>query len=251
MRSAINTLIFVVITFVGAIMAILSRLFDRSGNTVLWLARIWSRLILSLSGVKLTVRTEAPLDPARPYVFMPNHLSTADIWSLFVAVPFPVRMIAKKQLGQIPLFGWAMWAGRFIFIDRESPVSARRSIDEAARRIEAGHSVLIFPEGTRSRSGALGPFKKGGFHLAIAAHAEIVPVGIRGSREVMPRGSARIYPGEIVVQLGAPMSTVGLTDGDRGPLLERVHAEVVRLTGADAAGVSKSPGAASAPAAAR
>jgi 1-acyl-sn-glycerol-3-phosphate acyltransferase len=232
MRAAINTLIFVVITFVGAVLAIASRLFDRSGDTVLWLARIWSRLILNLSGVKLTVRTHEPLDPSRPYVFMPNHLSTADIWSLFIAVPFPVRMIAKKQLGQIPLFGWAMWAGRFIFIDRQSPVSARRSIDEAARRIHLGHSVLIFPEGTRSRDGAVGPFKKGGFHLAIASGAEIVPVGIRGSREVMPRGSARIHAGAITVELGAPISTAGMTEDDRGPLLERVRGEVLALTGA-------------------
>ena len=90
-----------------------------------------------------------------------------DIWAVFIAVPASFRFIAKKQLSYIPLFGWAMSAGRFIFIDRQNPLAARRSMDEAARRIRAGQSVVIFPEGTRTRDGRLGPFKKGGFRLAI------------------------------------------------------------------------------------
>jgi 1-acyl-sn-glycerol-3-phosphate acyltransferase len=230
MRAAYNTLAFVVITLVGAVAAMVSLLVDRSGDSVLRLARLWSRCVLASAGVKLTIHTRRPLDPSRPYVFMCNHLSGSDIWSLFVAIPFPVRMIAKKQLGRIPFFGWAMHAGRFIFIDRQNPMAARRSIEEAARRIQAGHSVLIFPEGTRSRDGVLGPFKKGGFHLAIASGAEIVPCGIRGSREVMPRGSALIHPGAISVEVGEPISTQGLTEDDRGALLDRVRAQILDMT---------------------
>ncbi len=229
MRAVFNTLAFVLITLVLATAAIGTFIADRSGDAVLRLARIWSRAILAAAGVKLTVNVHTRLDPKTPYVFMSNHASASDIFSLFVAVPFPVRMIAKKQLGRIPFFGWAMHAGRFIFIDRQNPIAARRSIEEAARRIKRGHSVLLFPEGTRTRDGALGPFKKGGFHLAIASGATIVPVGIRGSRAVWPRGSALIHAGAILVEIGAPISTAGLTDDDRDALLERVRAQIVAM----------------------
>jgi 1-acyl-sn-glycerol-3-phosphate acyltransferase len=229
MRAVFNTLAFVILTIAGGLAAMASFFVDRSGDSVLYLARLWSRLVMGAVGAKLTVHRHAALDPARPYVFMANHLSAADIWALFVAVPFPVRMIAKKQLGAIPIFGWAMRAGRFIFIDRQNPLAARRSIDEAARRIRAGQSVLIFPEGTRSRDGTLGPFKKGGFHLAIASGAEIVPVAIRGSREIMPRGSMLIHPGAITVELGAPIQTEGLDDDARRGLTERVRDQILEM----------------------
>jgi 1-acyl-sn-glycerol-3-phosphate acyltransferase len=230
MRAVFNTLAFLLITLVLAIVAIFSFIADRSGDSVLRLARVWSRAILRAAGVKLTVNTHTSLDPKIPYVFMANHASASDILSLFVAVPFPVRMIAKKTLGRIPFFGWAMHAGRFIFIDRQNPIAARRSIDEAARRIHSGQSVLLFPEGTRTRDGNMGPFKKGGFHLAIASGAAIVPCGIRGSRAVWPRGSALIHSGAIHIEIGEPISTEGLTDDDRDALLERVHALILEMT---------------------
>jgi 1-acyl-sn-glycerol-3-phosphate acyltransferase len=224
-------LAFVTITLLLASVAVVSALVDRSGDTVMKLGRFWSLAIMRASGVKLTIQTDQPLDPKRSYVFMSNHLSAADIFSLFIAVPFPVRMIAKKSLGQIPFFGWAMHAGRFIFIDRQNPIAARRSIEEAARRITNGHSVLLFPEGTRSRDGYLGPFKKGGFHLAIASGASIVPVGIRGSREVMRPRSLLIYRGAISVHIGAPISTDGMVDSDRDALLESTRALIRDMTG--------------------
>ena len=229
MRPLLNTALFIVFTLVGTIMAVSSFLWDRSGDTVLRMAQVWARLVLRATGVKLTVRFEAPLDPSRPYVLMANHISSADIWVLFHAVPFPIRMIAKKQLGSIPLFGWAMRVGRFIFIDRQNPVAARRSIDEAARRIKAGHSVIIFPEGTRSRDGAVGPFKKGGVHLAAASGAEIVPVAIAGTREIMPRGSLLMRPGVVSVSFGKPIVSQGLADDERRALLERVRAQVIHM----------------------
>ena len=162
---------------------------------------------------------------------MANHASMVDIWAMFVAVPVPFRFIAKKQLGAIPLFGWAMRAGRFIFIDRQNAASARRSIEEAARRIKSGQSVVIFPEGTRTRDGRLNPFKKGGFHLALDSGADIVPVAIQGSRPVMPRGSALIRSGTVRLEIGAPISTAGLGPGDREALAARVRGEIAQMLG--------------------
>lgn len=234
-RALCNVLVFVVVTIVLATAAIASGLFDRSGDTVLHLAKLWSRIVLGAAGVKVVVHQSAPLDRKRPYVFMANHLSAADIWSLYVAIPMPVRMIAKKQLSKIPFIGWAMRIGRFIFIDRQNGTSARRSIDEAVRRIHEGTSVLIFPEGTRSRDGKLGPFKKGGFHLAANSGADIVPVGISGSREVIPRGGMLIRRGVVRINIGAPISTDGIPEADRPALMERVRGIVLDLNGEAAA----------------
>jgi 1-acyl-sn-glycerol-3-phosphate acyltransferase len=228
-RAVLNTALVALLTIVGAVAALISRLFDSSGDTVLRLARWWSHTICALSGVKVDVEGHLALDPSRSYVFMANHLSTIDIWALYVALPLPVRMIAKKQLATIPLFGWAMWAGRFIFIDRHNAISARRSIDRAKERIRAGASVLLFPEGTRSRDGQLQPFKKGGFHMAIDAGAPIVPVALHGTRELMPRGSLRVKPGPVRVTIGAPIPTEGLGPDDRNALLERVRETIAQM----------------------
>ncbi len=230
-RAVLSLVSFAVATFLLATLGALSGLFDRSGETVLKLARLWSRFVLGVSGVKLEVVQHAPLDRKRPYIVMANHASMIDIWAVFLAVPVSLRFIAKKQLGAIPLFGWAMRAGRFIFIDRQNAASARRSIAEASRRIGAGQSVVIFPEGTRTRDGRLMAFKKGGFHLALESGAEIVPVAIHGSRALMPRGAALIRPGTVRVEIGAPVSTAGLTASDREALANRVRGTIAAMLG--------------------
>ncbi|HEY0708049.1 MAG TPA: lysophospholipid acyltransferase family protein [Polyangia bacterium] len=224
LRSFVSTVFIIFATLLGIALAFLVRLMDWSGETVLILARHWSRSLLWFAGVKVDVTWRAPLSAdGRAYVFMANHLSTVDIWAIYAAFPFRLRMLAKKQLAHIPLFGWAMRAGRFIFIDRGNAAAARRSIDQAKERIRHGHHVLIFPEGTRSRDGRLAPFKKGGFHLAIDAGAPIVPVAIRGSQEPMPPGSLLLAPGHVEIVVGAPIPTEGLSEEDRHHLLDRVR----------------------------
>jgi 1-acyl-sn-glycerol-3-phosphate acyltransferase len=228
-RALLSSLVLVLATVVGAIASLISRLFDSSGETVIKLARIWSQAILTGAGIKVSTMTRGTLDPGRPYVFMANHVSAVDIFALYVSLPVRVRMIAKKQLGAIPLFGWAMRAGRFIFIDRQNPVAARRSIDEAARRIRGGHSVLIFPEGTRSADGKLAPFKKGGFHLAISSGASIVPVAIRGAHEAMRKGSMLLYAHPVSVEIGEPIPTANLTNADREALHRKVRSTIYEM----------------------
>jgi len=241
-RPLLSLISFVVATLIGSVMAVMTPIFDRTGETVMAIARVWARVVLGAPGVKLNVELAgAPLDPKRPYVFMANHASMIDIWAVFVGVPLSFRFIAKKQLSFIPLFGWAMGAGRFIFIDRQNPVAARRSIDEAARRIKAGQSVVIFPEGTRTRDGRLGSFKKGGFHLAIDSGAAIVPMAIKGSRELMPPGSPLIRSGQVQLQIGEPISTAGLGPADRERMVKLVRARIAEMLGepsADAAQTS-------------
>jgi 1-acyl-sn-glycerol-3-phosphate acyltransferase len=226
LRAALSTAFVALATIAGSLMAFLVRIFDRSGDRVLDLARLWSRSVLWFAGIKVTVEWRGKLEPGRPYVFMANHVSAIDIWALFYALPVRVRMIAKKQLASIPIFGWAMWCGRFIFVDRANAAAARRSIEEAGRRIRSGDCVLLFPEGTRSRDGKLGAFKKGGFHLAITAGVPIVPMAVLGARELMPAGSLLVRPGHVHVIIGEPVSTQGLTDDDRNQLVDDVRAKV-------------------------
>jgi 1-acyl-sn-glycerol-3-phosphate acyltransferase len=230
-RAVLSTISFVIATIVGSLLAVSCLAIDRTGDYVLALARLWSRVILGVPGVKLEVTMRARLDPARPYVFMANHASMVDIWAVFVTIPASFRFIAKKQLARIPLFGWAMSAGRFIFIDRQNPLAARRSMDEAARRIRSGQSVVIFPEGTRTRTGRLLPFKKGGFHLAIDSGAAIVPVAIRGSHAAMPRGSALIHAGTVTVEVDEPVPTTGMTTADRDALIATVRGRIAAMLG--------------------
>ena len=225
----------------GSLWALVLRLLDKSGDRVLDLARAWSGWVVSFAGVNIVVENRAQLLPEQPYVFMANHASSLDIWAIFRAVPRRIRMIAKKQLARIPLFGWAMWAGRFIFIDRQNGVAARRSIDEAGRRIHDGESVLLFPEGTRTRDGTLGPFKKGGFHLAIKAGVPIVPVALRGTRELMPRGSLLLRSGTITVIVGEPIATVGLGEEERANLYERVRGIVEAMLAEHEPGPARVP----------
>jgi 1-acyl-sn-glycerol-3-phosphate acyltransferase len=215
-----------VATILGSLLGLALRLVDSSGDRVLDLARAWSGWVTTFAGVKIVVENRGNLVPDQPYVFMANHASSLDIWAVFVAIPRRIRLIAKKQLARIPFFGRVMWAGRFIFIDRKNGVAARRSIEVAGQRIHDGVSVLLFPEGTRTRDGSLGPFKKGGFHLAAKAGVPIVPVALQGTRELMPRGSLLLRSGSMKVIIGEPIATQGLSDEDRANLGERVRGVV-------------------------
>jgi 1-acyl-sn-glycerol-3-phosphate acyltransferase len=238
-RALLSVPAVAVFTFIGSLLAYLARLFDKTGDSVVDLARLWSRVLLGCAGVKLDVTWRGKLDPNQPYVFMANHLSTVDIWALLAALPYRIRMIAKKQLGNIPFFGWAMRAGRFIFIDRTNAIAARRSIEEAKRRIRSGDKVLLFPEGTRSRDGQLLPFKKGGFHLALDAGVPIVPVALIGTRECMPRGSFLCRAGRVRVVVGAPVPTEGLSEADRDRLLDDIRDTIARELAAAAPAESR------------
>jgi 1-acyl-sn-glycerol-3-phosphate acyltransferase len=239
LRALATVLFIAAATSLGSLWGLVLRLFDSSGDRVLDLARSWSGWIVWFARVQIEVENRGDLDPGQPYVFMANHASSLDIWAMFQVVPRRVRMIAKKQLARIPLFGWVMWAGRFIFIDRANPVAARRSIDEACRRIHDGDSVVIFPEGTRTRDGALGAFKKGGFHLAAKAGVPIVPVALRRTRELMPRGSLMLWSGTMKAIIGAPIPTQGLSDEDRASLHERVRARVEEMLAENQPGAIK------------
>jgi 1-acyl-sn-glycerol-3-phosphate acyltransferase len=174
--------------------------------------RVWSSGLLSAGLVRVEVTYAPELDPEKSYVFLANHQSLFDIPVLIATSPGQLRMVAKRSLFLIPLFGWGMRAGGFVPVDRGDRSSARQTFASASARLSEGVSMLLFPEGTRSLDDTLLPFQRGGFLLALKSGLPIVPVGIRGSRAVQRRGSWAIHPGTIVVTYGAPIdpSTYGL-----------------------------------------
>jgi len=171
-----------------------------------------SRRIL---GLTIEVEGRENVDPAKSYVYMANHVSFLDGPLLFYVIPQRVRVILKKSIFRIPVVGAAMRFAGFIPVDRKRMSGGKRSIDEAVLAMkEKGYSFLIFPEGTRSRDGKLHDLKRGGFFLAVAAQAPIIPITIQGTFELMPRG--RIFPGrgKIKVIFHPPIETAGKTVAD-------------------------------------
>jgi 1-acyl-sn-glycerol-3-phosphate acyltransferase len=158
---------------------------------------------------------------------MVNHQSNIDIPVLVQTLSqFQLRWIAKKELLWVPFFGWAMWASKHITVDRSDPLDAAKSLQRAKERIAAGISVVVFPEGTRSRDGKLLRFKKGGFLLAAQTGAAIVPVTINGSGALLPAGAWRLRAGTIEVTVGESLPVEGFRPGNLRLLSEQVRERI-------------------------
>jgi len=223
MRTLLVWLTLILSTIPLSVLALLTFPFDRKGNTIHRYARLWGRLILWASGTKVEVKGAENI-PKGPAIIMSNHLSAFDIFVLSACLPVQFRWLAKASLFRIPFLGWAMSCAGYIPVERTNPREAQRSIQEASERIRSGTPVLIFPEGTRSRDGSLGPFKRGGFRLALKAGVPIVPVAIKGTYEIMPRGSLKISkPQRVTVLIGRPIPTEGSGPQQRDALMEEVR----------------------------
>ncbi|HKY61226.1 MAG TPA: lysophospholipid acyltransferase family protein [Gemmatimonadota bacterium] len=229
LRTAYAWTLGVILTLFWSTLGLLTWPVSPRGELYLRFARIWSRMILGGLAIPLEVDREAELDPERPFLFMSSHRSVFDIFALFLATRHSLRMVAKRELFLIPVFGWALWMCGFIPIDRSNRESAIRSLDEAARKVREGISVLVFPEGTRGRGDELLPFKKGGFVLALQAGVPVVPIAILGSERIMPKGSFRVGRGRIRVRLGRPIPTAGRGSAARDQLMAEVRHAIETL----------------------
>jgi 1-acyl-sn-glycerol-3-phosphate acyltransferase len=191
-------------------------------------ARAWARGLLLLSGVGVRVTRPPPALPDR-VVFMANHQSLYDIPALLATVPVPIRFLAKRSLFRIPVFGWALAAAGFVPIDRVDRSRAREAFQLALGTLGEGMGIVVFPEETRSMDGRMRPFRHGGFLMALKARAPIVPVGIRGTLRVRPKGRLLVEPAEVEVAFGDPID--GAQWGVRRieALVERVESEVSTL----------------------
>ena len=207
MRKVFILLEYAIVTIVLSTVALFVSLFDSQGKALHRMAEFWARIHLAASGISVSV-TGLENIASPPYIFMCNHQSALDIFSLFVALPLQFKWIAKRELFFIPFLGWAMKRAGYISLDRKHPREAIKAMDDAAQKIRGGMNIIIFPEGTRSEDGNLLPFKKGVFALALRAKVPIVPVGISGSSILQPKGS--FIPnkkGVIYIRIGKPIDT--------------------------------------------
>ncbi len=207
----LGTVIFVPLTWI-----------TRDIRAIYWVARTGVRLGLRLSGVKVKLVNREYAFEHPSCVYVSNHVSNLDPPALFMVLP-RVAFVLKQELGRIPLLGYVMGLGGFIYVNRKDRNSRRMAQREAVARLREGISLIIFPEGTRSRDGELLPFRPGPFTIAIEAQAPIVPVTVHGSRRLMPKGQSTVAPGEISLVFHPPVLTEGLGPEVRGELMKRIR----------------------------
>jgi 1-acyl-sn-glycerol-3-phosphate acyltransferase len=224
MFDALKLALIAAVTVPAALLIILLGSIDPQGKNVYGITRLWTWMILKVGGISLKVEGLNRIDPHSQYIFMVNHQSNIDIPVLLQSLSgFYLRWIAKKELLWVPFFGWAMWASRHIMIDRADRFGAVKSLQKAKQRLRAGISIVVFPEGTRSGTGNLLPFKKGGFLLATQTNTPVVPVTINGSGASLPVGAWRLSPATIEVWVGEPLSVDGYRPGNLRLLSARVR----------------------------
>jgi 1-acyl-sn-glycerol-3-phosphate acyltransferase len=197
------------------------------------IAHLWGRMCLRLSGVRVVVEGLDHIEDGKRYVIMANHESSLDIVVLLTALPNSVelRFLAKKSLFAIPFLGWAMKAAGFISVDREDRSTAAATLAETLEEVDRGGSPLIFPEETWTTDGRLLPFARGGFLVALKAGLPILPVGLEGSRLVLPPNEGIVRPQPVVVKIGQSIPTAGLGVSKRRDLMDRTRWEIDRLRG--------------------
>lgn len=211
------------------------------------LPRFWGRIITRVSGVKVYVEGLEQLVYGRPYIFAANHQSQFDIFALQGYLSVDFRWMAKKELFRIPVFGRAMKAGGYIEVDRAHGRQAIKSLDEAAKRIADGTSVIIFPEGTRSPDGNLMSFKAGGMVIAIKSGVPLVPMAIIGTHKILAKGCFLVEAGDVLIRVGTPIETSSYCMKQKHELAERLHDAVAGLIAeskkqeADASYVTQGP----------
>jgi 1-acyl-sn-glycerol-3-phosphate acyltransferase len=183
--------------------------------------------VLGAAGIRVAYHGLEHARGIAPRVFICNHLSMVDVWAVAPALPASNLYVAKRSLFRIPVVGWAMRAAGFIAIDRQQRADAIRSLEAAAALVRAGRSILLYPEGTRSRTGRLAPFKKGPFHLALAARVPVVPVAVSGSWRTLPPGAVLIRQGPVRVSFSPPIDLATWPAGDVEGLMVAVRRAIV------------------------
>jgi len=212
--------------------AILSAWVGRKRELVYPWAFFGARNWLRLSGVKVEVKGQQLLDPAKTYVFISNHRSYLDTATLFLHTGRRIGLLAKKELLKVPILGYGMGFVNVMAIDRSNRERALQTMEAATARLRSGVSFGVFAEGTRALPGQLLPFKKGAFYMAVEARVPIVPVAIKNTDVLMGKGTGQALPGTIEMVLLPPVQTASLTvDSDLSELIEKVHSAIAKELG--------------------
>lgn len=231
LRTLLAGLAVAVATIALAPLAVLGHLLGlraRGGGLQQWCMRTWARSVSAAAGVSIVVHGREHIVAERGTVYVSNHVSWFDIFSIAVVLP-RYTFVAKEELRRIPIFGWGAEGAGVVFLSRENRKSAFEAYREVAEKVAQGLSVVVCPEGTRGGSYALRPFKKGPFVLAIAAKAPIVPVVVYGAREIMPREAWRVRSGTVHVHFLPPIETAAYGYDQRHELMHQVWSSMATL----------------------
>jgi 1-acyl-sn-glycerol-3-phosphate acyltransferase len=223
-----DPLIILATVVMGSINLVVS-LFDDGGRKQLNVARSWSKLLLKIAGVDVTVHGLEKINANGSYVFVSNHASYMDTPVVLAHIPVQFRFLAKKGLFSIPFLGHHLKRAGHLPVPKDNPRDAVKMMGEAGRIIrERGISVLVFPEGGRSIEG-LQPFKEGAAYIAIKAGVPVVPIALDGTVQVLPMGSSYVRPGLVALRIGNPIPTVNLKLQDRSELTRQLYDRVAEL----------------------
>jgi 1-acyl-sn-glycerol-3-phosphate acyltransferase len=201
-------------TLVGALIAVPLALLISPRLANLYVAVTWSRILAGLVPVRVSLEGAEHIEPGRSYVVVANHQSQFDIPVVYGWLGLDLRWVAKSEVGRIPFVAAGCRAIGHIFIDRSDPDQARNAINRAVARLKPGTGLMFFPEGTRSRSGRLLPFKKGAFRVAVDRQLPLLPVTVTGTRDILPPGGLALRPGRARLVVHEPVETDGLDASD-------------------------------------
>lgn len=229
MITFIKLFLIVIHSLICSILALFFSL-QPSYNLYFKLSKYFSGVILWLSGIKLKVTGLENFSSHKTYVFVSNHSSQYDIVTLQKCIPNRMAMIFKKELVKIPFFGWQLYLGPYVMIDRQNMERALKSIEEAKIKMEKKNiSIVVFAEGTRSKTGDVQPFKRGAFRLATKVGYPIVPVSISGSNKIMPKGTYKLWSGTIKVHFDKPIVSDNVkTREDEIALMNNVREIIIK-----------------------
>jgi len=225
MRKILCLLTLILSTILLSIVAFSVFPFDRKGNILHGIERLWAKIFLFSAGIDVYLSGQENLSTG-PYVLMCNHQSALDIFVLLASLPFSFRFVAKSGLFKIPFMGWAMKCVGHISIDRENLRNSKKAFEEAKMKIKKGLNVLIFPEGTRSENGTLLPFKRGAFHILGLVKVPVVPLAVYGSSLLMPKGKVLpLSKGNVRIEIGKPINS-GEEKVKKSEIMERIRKEM-------------------------
>jgi 1-acyl-sn-glycerol-3-phosphate acyltransferase len=214
-------------TIILGIPVMIAGMLSRTGNLAFSISKLWAYTMLAVSFVRTEIKNKAKIQKGKSYVIISNHQSLYDILALVTTLGIQFRWFIKKEVLKIPIFGYALYASRNIFIDRANTTKAIESINKGIDRLPKGAGVMVFAEGTRSPDGQIHEFKKGGFITAITRKIPILPVTVNGSRRILPKGSLDLKPGKIQVVIGNPIDTSSYTTDTAYKLIDKTRQAVM------------------------
>ena len=214
-------------TIVVFIPIVVTGVLSRTGNLAFSISKLWAYTMLAVSFVRTEIKNKEKILKGTSYIIISNHQSLYDIIALVTTLGIQYRWFIKNEILKIPLFGYALYASRNIFIDRSNTAKTIESINKGIDRLPKGVSIMVFAEGTRSPDGQIHEFKKGGIVTAVRRNIPILPVTVNGSRRILPKGSLVVKPGKIQVVIGDPIETSGYTTDTVQELIDKTRQMVI------------------------